>query len=274
MKKSEIKLIQLELKNKGKNVGKIDGIRGKKTNAAIQSYLLEISNRIDNEDWQNWSEKRKAVASLQLMCLENEFEAGKVDGLYGPQTEAASELFSMLRSNREIERSFGDIVTVKENPHSFPYENVRDLTGYYGVPCEIQLVKVKCPWTLKLDWELSETTQSISIHNKLSDSLSRVLEKVYTHYGETGINKHGLNRYGGSYNCRKKRGSTSSWSTHAWGISIDWYPSKNKLKWRSDRASLAHPELDFWWEAWEKEGWMSLGRSEDRDWMHVQAAKR
>jgi hypothetical protein len=97
---------------------------------------------------------------------------------------------------------------------------------------------------------------------------------VFGLYGDEGIKKHGLDRYGGSFNCRKKRGSSTAWSTHGWGISIDWFPSKNKLKWDSDKASLAHPDLDPWWEAWEKEGWLSLGRSENRDWMHVQAAKR
>lgn len=273
MKKSEVKLIQNFLKEKGKYKGEMDGIRRDKTNIAIHSYLLDKSSDIE-EAWRHWSSARKAIACLQLLCVENDVEVGKVDGLYGPQTEAASDQLRQLKTEGEIPRGFGDIIPICENPHSFPLENEHSLTRYYGSPCEIELAKVRCPWELRLDWDLSKTTRYISINAKLSDSLSGILERVYDHYRDDGINLVGLDRYGGSNNCRKKRGSRFSWSTHAWGISIDWYPSKNKLKWRSDRASLAHTDLDYWWETWEREGWLSLGRSEDRDWMHVQAAKR
>ena len=68
------------------------------------------------------------------------------------------------------------------------------------------------------------------------------------------------------------RGGTKP-STHSWGIALDWYPSRNKLRWGRDRASLAAPDCDDWWRIWEAEGWVSLGRSRNFDWMHVQAAK-
>lgn len=274
MKKSDIRLIQSKLKEKGYYAGEIDGIKGEKTDHAIQYFLLEKSSLIDDEAWKNWNVKRKLVASLQLLCLENNIDTGRIDGLYGPQTEAASDLLRQINSGRVIWRGFADIIPIRGNPNNFPFEDKQSLIEFYGEPCEMLLTSVTCPWQLRLDWDLSTVTRNISIHNKLSDSLVLILNKVYAHYGEAGIRKHGLDRYGGSYNCRKKRGSNSSWSTHAWGIAIDWFPSRNKLKWRSDRASLADPALDYWWECWEQEGWLSLGRSEDRDWMHVQAAKR
>ena len=273
MKVTEIKLIQHYLKEKSLYLEDIDGKRGEKTNAAIQNCLYSKLSLLD-EGWQEWSSKRKAVACLQLLCSENDIEAGKIDGLYGPQTEAASNQLYLLKTTGVIPRGFGDISLIRENPHEFPLETHENLSRFYGDPCEVQLARVQCPWELRLDWDLSKTTRKISIHEKLSDSLSTILVSVYEHYGSEGIKEFGLDRYGGSYNCRKKRGSRSSWSTHAWGISIDWLPSKNKLKWDSDKASLAHPELDFWWETWEKEGWLSLGRTENRDWMHIQAAKR
>lgn len=274
MEKSELRLIQSALKEKGHYLGGIDGIKGDKTDRAIHHFLFEKSSSIDDAEWINWNIKRKSVASLQLLCLENSIDTGKIDGLYGPQTEAASEQLRQINSGQLIRRGFADIIPIRENPNGFPFEDKQSLTAFYGEPCKIQLVRVPCPWQLRLDWDLSTITRSISIHKKLSDSLALILDRVYAHYGDQGIRKLGLDRYGGSYNCRKKRGSISSWSTHAWGISIDWFPSRNKLKWRSDRASLADPELDYWWECWEQEGWLSLGRSEDRDWMHVQAAKR
>jgi hypothetical protein len=274
MKTSEVKIIQHYLSDKGLYTAAIDGDRGPKTEQSINQYLLTQTAQIPY-DWSGWSDKRRAVATLQLLCHENDINAGKIDGLYGPQTEAASFQLRELYYYGSVKRGFDDIVPIEANPHNFPHEDFESLTDYYGPSCQEQpLVKVRCPWTLKLDWDLSTTTDTIRIHQKVADSLAEVLERVYEHYGEQGIVEHGLNRYGGSYKCRKKRGSQTATSTHAWGIAIDWFPSRNKLRWRSDTASLAEPELDAWWECWEREGWLSLGRTEDRDWMHVQAARR
>jgi len=60
---------------------------------------------------------------------------------------------------------------------------------------------------------------------------------------------------------------------HSWGIAVDYDPVKNKLKWGRDKASLPKGEYDMWWKFWEEEGWVSLGRQRNFDWMHVQAAK-
>jgi hypothetical protein len=252
--------------------GEIDGKRGPKTNGAINAALTKRPGDLP-EDWWDWPPKRKAVAFLQLLCEDKNIDPGPIDGFYGPRTENAAYHLRVLITTGERPRAFGDIIPIIANPHDFPLEREEKLNDYYGKPCKIPKVKVPCPWTLRLDWDLSTTTNTILIHEDLSDSLAGILEKAYDHYGLEGIKEHGLDRYGGSYNCRKKRGS-SAWSTHAWAISIDWYPSRNKLRWGCDKASLAHPDLDAWWEFWEREGWMSLGRSENRDWMHVQAAKR
>ncbi|MCF8078467.1 MAG: hypothetical protein K9K88_04215 [Desulfobacterales bacterium] len=45
------------------------------------------------------------------------------------------------------------------------------------------------------------------------------------------------------------------------------------LKWGRDRAHFARTEYDAWWRLWEEEGWVSLGRQRNFDWMHVQAAQ-
>ncbi|VAW63663.1 hypothetical protein MNBD_GAMMA09-1097 [hydrothermal vent metagenome] len=273
MKISEIKLIQKYLKSSNFYSDEINGKLDSHTRAAIEKVLSNHSHELP-AGWQAWSAKRKSVAYLQIAARDNNIDSGQIDGLYGPQTEAASQALAALSATGSPPRAFEDITPLRENPNNFPVEQVDALDDFYGKPCAARLVKVPCPWVLRLDWDLRTTTRTISIHEKLSDSLERILNKAYQAYGIDGIKKYGLDRYGGSFNCRKKRGSTSAWSTHAWGISIDWFPSKNKLKWRSDKASLAHEDLDAWWELWEKEGWVSLGRSEDRDWMHVQAAKR
>lgn len=273
MRKKDIKLIQRFLKDQTLYTGIVDGKRGTKTDTAVQLALDDSSERLPDE-WADWSSRRKAIACLQLVCIRNNIDAGPIDGLYGPQTETAADQLSVFTATGTLPRGFGDIIPIRANPHSFPVETESEMTAFYGQPGEVPLVKVTCPWTLRLDWDLSTTTQTISIHETLGDSLSRILDQLFDIYGETGIRQYRLDRYGGSYNPRKKRGSLHSWSTHAWGIAIDWFPSRNKMHWDHEHASLADPALDKWWETWENEGWLNLGRSENRDWMHVQAAKR
>ncbi len=110
------------------------------------------------------------------------------------------------------------------------------------------------------------------MHEKVADSLGEILEKIHAHYGEAEISKLGLDLFGGDYNARLKRGG-STMSTHSWGIAIDFDPSNNRLKWNRDRARLARTEYEDWWRIWESEGWVSLGRARNFDWMHVQAAR-
>jgi len=273
MKISELKRIQKALADEALYHGTIDGKRGDKTDRALAGALAKRSDLLP-EGWQGWSGSRKAVAYLQLLCLEKNIDAGLVDGFYGPQTQSASEGLRELEENGVLTRGFDDIVVTDANPHGFPMEGFEQLNAYYGEACNVNLVQVECPWRLRLDWDLGTTTRVISIHEKLGESLASVLSKVYDTYGINGIKAFGLDRYGGSYNCRKKRGSVSAWSTHSWGIAIDWFPSRNGLRSDNINASLAHPDLDPWGRIWEEEGWLSLGRKENRDWMHIQAAKR
>lgn len=66
------------------------------------------------------------------------------------------------------------------------------------------------------------------------------------------------------------RGGTQ-WSTHSWGIAVDFDPARNRLRWGRDHAAFAHPIYNEWWRCWEEEGWVSLGRRRNFDWMHIQA---
>jgi len=81
-----------------------------------------------------------------------------------------------------------------------------------------------------------------------------------------------LDLWGGCLNVRRMRGGRK-YSTHSWGIAVDYDPLHNRLKWGRDKALFARPEYNKWWEFWEKEGWVSLGRTRNFDWMHIQAAK-
>jgi hypothetical protein len=272
IQESDIKLIQRELKKSGLYTGDIDGKRGPKTDEAVHKALLRRTSNLP-DGWEEWDGRRKMVALVQAACDERRIDAGPVDGYYGPTTEYAADLLRVLIKEGSLPRPFVDIEPVRANPHGFPIQNEAELIAAYGPRSRVPLRRIQCPWELTLDWEPYRKTHKIAIHEKLASSVEGILESALDHYGLDGIKEYGLDRYGGSYVNRRIRGG-SAWSTHAWGIAVDWYPSRNKLRWRSDLASLSVPELDFWWELWEQEGWLSLGRTEDRDWMHVQAARR
>jgi hypothetical protein len=107
---------------------------------------------------------------------------------------------------------------------------------------------------------------------KVKDSLLRVLTKVKTSYGVGEISRLRLDYFGGCFNYRPMRGGTML-STHSWGIALDFDPINNQLKWDKTKATFGRPEYIRWWEIWEEEGWVSLGRQRNYDWMHVQACK-
>jgi hypothetical protein len=140
---------------------------------------------------------------------------------------------------------------------------------YFGARDENQ-TSLALPYPMRLAWDKGEIVRKISIHEKCHDSALRVLIRVADHYG-TKVSQLGLDLFGGCLNVRKMRGG-SAWSMHSWGIAIDFDPERNQLKWGRDRARLAQPDCEMFWKFWEEEGWISLGRAKNYDWMHVQAA--
>lgn len=269
-----VRTIQERLRELGHYRADIDGDRGPKTDAAVLAALSERDADMP-EGWRGWSEKRRAVAFLQLYCADEGIDAGSVDGWIGPQTRFGYRTLTEKLATGEPPRRWRDETPLDVNPHGWPRQS--DVEAFYGPHGEPgghspPLRGVECPWTLKIAWNKNQTTRKIWIHEKCADSLGRILEKVHDHYGETEIQRLGLDLYGGSYNPRKMRGS-DRWSMHAWGIAIDWDPENNQLHWNRHQASLAGPDYLDWWHLWEEEGWLSLGRVRNFDWMHVQAAK-
>lgn len=143
--------------------------------------------------------------------------------------------------------------------------------AFYGAVGTSQ-VRVELPFAMKLAWDLKVEVQRISLHSKVAASADRAFKQIAKEYSPSDRALIGLDIFGGSFNVRKMRGG-SSYSMHSWGIAIDFDPERNQLKWGRDRARLAQPDAEPFWRAWEEEGWISLGRQANYDWMHVQAAR-
>ncbi|MEM8979104.1 MAG: peptidoglycan-binding domain-containing protein [Pseudomonadota bacterium] len=277
LRASDIRLIQESLAEKGLYTKKIDGKVGPGTLSACQTFLSAHSDEVPSEH-HDWPNTRIYAASLQLILRQSDHDPGPVDGYYGPLTRDAADW--LMRERSGVATVQFDTISPKDvNPNGWPRESTADLNAHYGKVnppnCPLDFEKVDSPWVMGLDWDMSKKRTFFRVHKLVAPSLSRILKATYQHYGQEGIEKHGLNRFSGDAFCRNIRGGSRP-STHAWGIAVDFYGSRNELK-RSTNDTppppLAHPELNFFWERWEEEGWYSLGRMEDRDWMHVQAAK-
>jgi hypothetical protein len=258
-----IKIVQTSLNRHYKHNLKVDGIAGKNTIAA----LLQVSAIPTH-----WSDERKIIGYVQHICSVESINAGPVDGYWGPQTQYGYEqlehlfLYGSVPSPWRDDEGIGAVAT----PTDWPVQTQTELEKYYGKVGTNQTL-VDVPYQLKIAWEPTKTITKFSCHEKVADSIVRVLDRVADHYQDR-ISVLGLDLFGGCLNVRPMRGGTK-WSTHAWGVAIDWDPARNQLRWNCPRANFCKSEYDVWWKLWEEEGWVSLGRARDYDHMHVQAAK-
>lgn len=280
-----IRTIQANLQSLGLYNGAIDGKRSplgqnlvSTTDFAIDNALSQRQNELTlkpaENNYQVWDNDRKAIAYFQLIMKDAGQDVGSVDGFWNLQIDTAFDLHTgILKPDwRDQQDALPPLVQTNFNPNNWPAENNRSLSQFYGPACTVPLTRVPVPWSMRLAWDQSTSIRTVSIHNKCAASLNRVFNEIANTYSAREIEDYGLGKFGGSYNCRKKIGG-STMSTHAWGIAIDFDPERNRLSWGANQAFLARPELEPFWDIWEKEGWVSLGRSKNYDWMHVQAAR-
>lgn len=272
MNSRAIRTLQRVLAAGGSYSGPINGMRDPATVAAVDLVVLPRAGEL-TQDPGPWTAARRAVACLQLACRDRGIPAGPADGLWGQQTDTGHEELVVFLETGARPQPWRDREPSAGNPNAWPSQAEADLRAFYGPPLtKDQLVPVPCPWRLAIAWDQRQSTRTISCHPKVAASLQRVLGRIHAHYGETRLQELRLHLYGGCHNDRAMRGGTRR-STHAWGIALDWDPDHNRLDWGRDRAALAGPAYEPWWRVWEDEGWVSLGRHRNFDWMHVQAAR-
>jgi peptidoglycan hydrolase-like protein with peptidoglycan-binding domain len=286
--------------------GAIDSAR---RNAAIDAFLLHGHVSVPT----SWSRKRRVMAAKQLVCRNAKLEVGPIDGLHGPQTQWAFELYAALCSpppfgvigeferrsrepanaNRPAGRLAGQgpgervgscpasisaalLIPNRDTPNpttpsspTTPWPKEQDVESFYG-PMGTNQVRLQLPFPMRIAWDTSKTVRSFLIHQRVHDSAARCFERIAQHYSEAQRRDTGIELFGGCLNVRRKRGGTT-WSMHSWGIAIDFDPARNPLRSNRHSARLAQPDCVPFWEIWEEEGWVSLGRSRDFDWMHVEA---
>lgn len=196
------------------------------------------------------SPARRVIMAAQAVLEVQGFDPGPIDGFWGPSTDAA---FMAWRGDRLPHR--GDDLAAAFGPAGGP----RCTRG-----------RIAVPWRMVLAWDQGQVISEIRCHELVAESGQRAFDRIAAAYSPVQLRDLGLHLFGGCFNHRAKRGGTSL-STHAYGLAIDFDPARNRLTWGADRARLAQPDAVPFWQAWEAEGWVSLGRARNFDWMHVQA---
>lgn len=226
---------------------------------------------------------------LQSRLTAHGFPVGIIDGRIGKTTLAALRAFQLSRRLPATGAADAETVAAlrltssagtRPEPSSpaagapaakpiWPKQS--GVPAFYGAVGTNQ-VRVELPFPMKLAWDLAIEVQRITLHSKVAKSAERAFARIAREYNPADRAYIGLDIFGGSLNVRKMRGG-SSYSMHSYGIAIDFDPTRNQLNWGRDRARLAKPDALPFWRIWEDEGWVSLGREANYDWMHVQAAR-
>lgn len=207
----------------------------------------------------SWGDSRVRLALDQLIMTEAGIDAGAIDGVEGVMTQFGWEQF---QNKMRRGRSAGGVTR-----SSSAFCRQSEAAEFYGQP-GTNHTKITPPYKVFYG---DQAVRTITINVKCAQSASRAMQAVLDHYGFERIHQLGLNRYGGCYNNRVMRGGTKL-SMHAFACAIDWDPVRNTLRADHRTAQFARLEYAPFLDAWEAEGWTSLGRSCDFDWMHVQAA--
>lgn len=250
--------------------GPMTGVIDAPTLTAVNAFLDYGNIKVPA----SWNTARRTLAAKQLACQLDGIDAGTIDGLMGPQTRFAFDTHQERQGSEPVRvLPDRDADPARAAPRGIPpvWPRQPDVPSFYGAVGG-QQTKLVLPYPMKLAWDRSKVVKSFSIHSKVHDSALRCFTQIAAAYDEQARAELGIDLFGGCLNVRKMRGG-SRWSMHAWGIGIDFDPERNALKATRRTARLARPDAEPFWQIWEAEGWVSLGRARDFDWMHVQAAR-
>lgn len=226
------------------------------------------------------SKPRRIFAAAQLVLHFAGFQVGPIDGYPGNETVGALlewENEKIYGKPLELPRvPVNGMFTSAAATMRFPRQ--AEIVAFYGVPgvgnsAEGQLVRVPIPYRVIIEYAPSQERKTLNLHKKCADSYSNILDDVHKRYGDKKIKELGLDQFAGDYVPRLMRGSTTTWSMHAYGCAIDWDSDRNGLTVRSPKAQFSKPEYSDFIDIHESHGWVSLGRAIGRDYMHFQAAR-
>lgn len=144
----------------------------------------------------------------------------------------------------------------------------------YGDPNEegSYLITITLPYPMRLAWDTKTQVTKMRCHRLVAGKFSAIFAELLAVYGYEKIVELGIDLFGGCFNFRAMRGG-SDYSRHSWGIAIDLDPERNKLKETSKTARFARPEYKPMIDIFYHHGFISLGREQNRDFMHFEISQ-
>lgn len=120
------------------------------------------------------------------------------------------------------------------------------------------------PFPLRLSWDPGTLVYSVIAHRLVGGAIVDALDEIGQFKGGAYLERNKLNRFGGIYNRRAKRGIDQP-STHTWAIAIDLNPDKAPL------GGDPNGQPRFIVGAFTKRGFVWGGNFARPDGMHFQA---
>lgn len=197
------KAAQTILKNAGVYSGKIDGDFGPVSCDAAHKYY----------DFPNdWKADKLYIGVIQVACIRKEIPVGIIDGLWGNNTQSGYEKLLVDLKMKDAPVEVSQVVKLSTKYNDWPKQDYNSMVAFYGKVGENQ-TSLTLPYPMYLAWEPKTIITKITCHEKVKDSLERILKNTLDHYGLETIKQLHLDNYGGCLNVRKMRGG-SSWSIH------------------------------------------------------------
>lgn len=260
--------IQSHLRDMGFYRGPVDGKAGTQTRMAISAALEKYAptHRIPDGNG-----SRLLIGAEQMIMKQiGGLAVGPIDGIAGALTTKARTHWANGPWRASIMQALpGDERMPLMVKNTWPKQS--EMAAYFGAPGTNQTMFYS-PYPLRLYDANGPHITRFQCNNKVRDSLGIVLSRVLADYGYDAIQDLRLDVFSGCLNVRPMRGGKTL-STHAYGAAVDWDANRNALKSDHTRAAFAKPAYERWWAAWTAQGWLSLGKARDFDWMHVQAAR-
>lgn len=273
----DLKALQDKLSKAPLYQDEVDGIFGRQTRKAIRALLVQENIM----DWVRWSDSRLFIAGQQAVCKRDKIDVGEIDGILGPRTKWALDVYAARQRGdlsvdtwRDDEDQNNPPDPSKQPPKSIVWptqaevRSGRSIFGSYGA----NQTKLVFPYPMKLAWDPQRVIRSTSCNIAVHDAAKRALKQVLQNYGIEKIQELRLDYFGGCLNIRRITGG-SAMSMHSWGIAFDFDPERNGFRARSPEASFSGRAYRDWFEIWESEGAVALGRARNYDWMHIQFAR-
>lgn len=148
------------------------------------------------------------------------------------------------------------------------------MVAKYGQAVETgpYLVQIDLPYPMKLAWDKTVSVTHLKCHKLEADRLKQIFVEILLTYKIEKIQELGIDLFGGCFNYRMSRNGAGL-SRHSWGTAVDLDPERNQLHESRKTARFARPEYADMIAIFEENGWASLGKERDYDWMHFEAAE-